>query len=136
MAKSKHPSSSTPVEPTQPSLQRVEGFASKYANNVRYEATVHDLKLIFGESDQAAGSEVVKQHTSITVPWTVAKLTRYYLDINLLLHEVYVDKIKVAPNQMPLPFPEPTEEAIANDPLALKAYQLASKVRQEFVETS
>jgi hypothetical protein len=133
MAKSKRPSTSPTPTPKAETFQRVEGFVSKYANNVRYESTVHDLKLIFGESDQAAGPEVVRQHTAITIPWTAAKLARYYLDVNLLFHEVYVSKIEVASNQIPLPFSEPSPEMIATDPLALKAYTLASKLRDEFI---
>ena len=37
---------------TPDTLQQMEKeptFVSKYANNVRFEATVHDLKIVFGE---------------------------------------------------------------------------------------
>lgn len=123
-------STPTPV----PTFQRIEGFTHRYANNVRYEATVHDLKLIFGESDLEAGPEVIKQHTAITIPWSVAKLTRYYLGINVLFHELYVSKIKVASNQIPLPFPEPTKDAAAADPITLKAHELGTRLRDEFLQ--
>lgn len=143
MAKKKTASAPTPTpsEPTssvtgQTSFQRADDLIARYSNNVRFELTVHDLKLIFGESDQGTGVEVIRQHTTITMPWSVAKLMRYYLGINMLFHELYVGKIVVAPPQIPLPFPEPSQEAITTDSKATKAFELANKMREEFLASN
>jgi hypothetical protein len=64
---------------------RTEEFESLYANNVLFEANVWDLKMIFGElrSGQTGAPEIA-QHTSIAIPWAVAKIACIYLAINII----------------------------------------------------
>ncbi len=120
---------------TLPQMEKEPTFVSKYANNVRFEATVHDLKIVFGETDQSSGKEVIRQHTAITIPWSVAKLARYFIDINTLFHELYVGRIPVPPNQIPQPLLQPSSETLANDPLAEEAFLRATRLREEFLES-
>jgi hypothetical protein len=55
-----------------------EDLVSLYANNVMYEASVWDLKLIFGQLDQKVaekqqGQATVDYHSAITLPWSTVK---------------------------------------------------------------
>lgn len=82
------PTSTEPIS-AGPIYQREEDFISEYANNIRFESTVHDLKLIFGQTDLSSGREVVIQHTAITLPWSVLKLALFFIRLNLDFHELY-----------------------------------------------
>ena len=89
-------------------LQFQRGFdelQSDYANNVAFESTVWDLKLLFGEySDRLKG---VEWHTSITVPWAQSKLMLYYLTLNIRFHELQGGQgINIPPGMTPKK-PEP-----------------------------
>lgn len=116
-----------------PAFQRTADCVNSYANNVRYEQTVYDVTLVFGQSDMSTGAEVVKQNIAVTVPWTVAKLALYYLSINLHFYELYNGKIPIPANQLPPPFPEPTKEVLKTDPNAMQAFELANKLREQFI---
>ena len=130
MAKRKDIPAQTPGTST---FQRTPNCVNSYANNVRYEQTMHDVTLVFGQSDMSTGTEIVKQNIAVTVPWSVAKLALYYLDINLKFFELYNGKIPIPASQIPPPFPRPTEDAIKSDPNAAKAFELAKKLREQFV---
>jgi hypothetical protein len=47
-------------------FQRVDDFNSYYANNIQFEWSQFDLKLIFGQLDQSAGKVRVEQHSAVT----------------------------------------------------------------------
>src|SRR3990167_11504158 len=64
-------------------FQHTDDFISLYANNVQFEQSAFDLKLIFGELNQAGGKALVDQHSSMTIPWGQAKLLLYYLQVNI-----------------------------------------------------
>jgi hypothetical protein len=89
-----------------------EDFASLYANNVVYEASVWDLKLIFGQLDQKlidgeGHTPTVDYHTSITIPWSTVKSMVYYLRTNLAGHEAEVGPVKLPARVVPArPSPE------------------------------
>jgi hypothetical protein len=114
-------------------VRKEDGFTSHYANNVRYESTVYDLKLIFGQTDLSEGTEVVRQHTSVALPWPLVKLLLYYLRLNLEVHELYNGKVTIPPQQIPIPFPHPTPEAIASDSKAETTHTIATRIREEFL---
>lgn len=57
-----------------PDSTRHEEFTSLYANNVQFEWSQLDLKLIFGQLDQSRGKAQIEQHTAMTIPWMIAKL--------------------------------------------------------------
>ncbi len=90
-----------------PEIQREmeEDFASLYANNVIYEASVWDLKLIFGQLDQrlteGQGQTMVDYHTAITVPWSTVKSMVYYLRVNLAGHEAEAGPVKLPARVQP-----------------------------------
>jgi hypothetical protein len=44
-------------------FRRDPDFATLYANNIRFEASVWDLKLLFGLLDLSKPTNIVEQHT-------------------------------------------------------------------------
>ena len=70
-----------------------------YANNVQIEATIWDLKVIFGEFSGRA--QAVQWHTSITMPWATAKLLAHFLQVNVELHELDNGKVKIPASALP-----------------------------------
>src|SRR6266567_8546255 len=73
-----------------------------YANNVRFEMTAWDLRLLFGQlMPISEGKGQVDWHTDVTVPWAQAKLMHLYLGINLTLYERENGKITVPPSVLP-----------------------------------
>jgi len=64
-------------------------FLKAYANHVLIQQSAFDVTLVFGEMDQSGGkTNVVEQHTSITLSWPEAKLLSFFLAANILGHEV------------------------------------------------
>jgi hypothetical protein len=109
-----------------------EDFRSKYANNARFEATVYDLKIVFGESDLATGSEIIRQHTAITIPWALVRVMQFWLQLNFGVTEVTVGKVAIPANQIPPP-PQSQPPEIASQPDAQKAKDIYLKLREEFI---
>jgi hypothetical protein len=106
-----------------------------YANNVRFEGSVWDLKLLFGELDQSIdgkSNEVVVLHTAMTIPWSTAKLGLYYLGLHVALHELEEGKIHINPRVLP-PVPPPLPPELENNELAKRGHELALKMYQEFI---
>jgi hypothetical protein len=113
-------------------FERRSDFRAEYANNTRYESTVYDLTVVFGQSDLGSGHEVIKQHTAITVPWAAVKLAKYYLEVNLLFHESANGKVQIPPSQIPDPLPVPNDE-ISQNPSLMSAYESIKRLREEFI---
>lgn len=113
-------------------FKRNEDFESLYANNVRFESSIWDLKLIFGQLDQSTGGEVIELHTAMALPWTTAKIMLYYLHVNIALHELENGKIRIPPRVFPN-VPPPLSSEFDNNALAKAAHELAVKLRAEFV---
>jgi hypothetical protein len=122
------------TSPTTPkiSFEHTDDFRSRYANNARFESTVWDLKVVLGETDLSTGTEVVRQHTAITMPWSLVKVAIYYLQVNLAIHEVYNGKVSVPPTQMP-PSPPPIPPEQAKDPASAEVKDLVTKIRADFI---
>ena len=112
--------------------QRSQDFASVYANNVSFEPSIWDLKLVFGELDQSSG--VIAQHTSMTIPWSMAKLLMYHLRLNLLSHEIVYGKIAIAQDVIPTEI-QPPPEQFKDNLLFQKVFEVAKKEREEFLKT-
>ncbi len=128
--------SSAPKEPAKAiPFEHQPDFNFRYSNNVRFHSTVHDLTLVFGQSDTTGESEIVRQHTAITMPWAVAKLALYYLQLNIVIQEGYNGKIPVPKPQIPSPLPEPTQETIANDPSAYPSFEAGVRVWEAFMDS-
>src|SRR5208282_3259713 len=70
-------------------------FFEAYANNVVFESTAWDLRLIFGKMDLAKGANVIVQHSAMTLPWSQVKAGIYLLQVHLALHELINGKVYV-----------------------------------------
>jgi len=112
--------------------QRSEDFASVYANNVGFEASSWDLKIIFGQLDQAAG--IVDQHTAITIPWSLVKLALFHLRAQIAAHEIVYGKIMLSPDVLP-PEPPPLPDELKDSPAFQQVYNTVKKMRDEFIES-
>ncbi len=60
-----------------------------YANNVRFETTPWDLKILFGElaASLPTGGSLVEQKAVIKLSWAQAKVMAIFLAINVADHE-------------------------------------------------
>jgi hypothetical protein len=104
---------------------------SDYANNVFFEPSIWDLKLIFGEF--SGRSNDVDWHTSITLPWAQAKLLHYYLGLNIAIHELANGSPIEIPAQM-LPTLPQLPEAEESDPLKRAVHDFAESNRNRFIQ--
>ena len=106
------PDESSPQRPPGSGIYRDEAYDSLYANNIQFEPSLWDLKLIFGQLDQSDGTKVA-QHTAITIPWMQAKLLAYFLEVNLAVHETDYGYIRLPPTVIPQAFdPSTVTEAL------------------------
>src|SRR5579864_3960436 len=106
-----------------------EEFTSDYANNALFVGTIWDLKILFGEL--SATNKGVDWHTSITLPWELAKLLSYYLEINLAARELAHGTIRV-PESMAPPEPEPPPES-ENNPAMQRLVNFIKDRRKQFL---
>jgi hypothetical protein len=116
-----------------PDFTRHENFENWYANNVQYESSEWDLKMIFGQLDQSGGQRTVEQHTAMTMSWQQAKICAYYLRVNILLAEMLYGKISLPLSIWPVEPTPPTEKEQIEAPLAQAAYELLKQVYDEWV---
>ncbi len=119
---------------TTPPLQfeRTEDFFPTYANNVTFEVSAWDIKLIFGQLDQASGKASVKQHVAVTIPWPQAKLLLFWLRIQVEAAEASVKaRIPIRKDLLPPEMPLTSDQA--DDPDAKVFYELYRKAREEFL---
>lgn len=121
----------TPLATFEPDEQMYEA----YANNVFYELSSWDLKLIFGQLDQRDGKVKVVQHSAITLPWPLVKLMVFWLRGQIEYHERLNGRIEVPPPVIPQELPPLTEEAKKQDPNAEAAYEIFSRMREQFIES-
>jgi uncharacterized protein DUF3467 len=115
-----------------PQLKRLDDYESLYANNVRFETSVWDLKLLFGLLDQGTGGEVIEIHTGMSIPWATAKLMAFYLRLNIMIHEMENGKIWINPRVYPTEIP-PLGPELENNEMANKARETAIRLREEFI---
>lgn len=111
--------------------KRAEEFISLYANNAQFEASVWDLKILFGQLDQALS--VVDQHTAITMAWPHAKVAAYYMVVNLIIHQARNGHVDLPPSVVP-PRPDPLDPAL-DEPFRKTAKYLAWVHDQFFSDT-
>jgi hypothetical protein len=104
-----------------------------YANHIYYESSSWDLKLIFGQMDQTGGKVRIVQHSAITVPWPLVKLTIFWLKGQLEAHELANGKIRIPPPIIPPPLPPITAEDKRSDPNAEAVYAIFNRLRDEFI---
>jgi hypothetical protein len=109
-------------------------YREAYANNIYFEQSAWDLKLIFGQVDQREGKVTIRQHTAITLPWTQVKLLSYWLRGYVESYEGANGKIRISPAVIPPDPPPPTEEMRKADPNVDKIYELFRRLRNELLE--
>lgn len=104
-----------------------------YANNVRFEPTVWDLRILFGQlfSQTVAAKPGISWHTDVTLPWVQAKLTHFYLGLNIALYEADNGKIKIPAAVLP-PLEAPHPELDPDNPQAVATFQLLQKLIADF----
>lgn len=112
---------------------QAEDFVTAYANNVQFQASAWDIKMVFGELDQTGGkTNVVEQHTSITLSWPEAKMLNFYLRVQIAAHEIDDGKINI-PNRVLPPEPPPLSGEQANKPAAVAFREILMKLRDQFL---
>ncbi len=90
-----------------------EDFATRYANNALFEGTVWDLKITFGQTDISQGSNVIVQHTAITMPWNYVKIFSYLIQAQLAAQEAEYGHITVPSNILNPPVDKLSDELSA-----------------------
>ena|ERR1039458_42906 len=90
---------------------RAQNFLARYANNVNYETSVFDLKIVFGELAQPIGKKAfVEQHTSVTLSWLEAKIAALFLCMNVAMHENKFGTLDIPSGTLPADFMRTSEE--------------------------
>jgi hypothetical protein len=105
-----------------------------YANNVYFEPSAWDLKLIFGQLDQRQGKTLIRQHTAVTLTWPEVKVVLYWLRGQLQFHEETQGKVIIPPAGLPGEVPPPTEETKQTEPNSEKAFVIFKKLREELLK--
>jgi len=105
-----------------------------YANTVRSKITAWDLQIEFGQLRPELGSPIgkVDWHTEITIPWGLAKILLYYLQLNVMAIETEVGKIPV-PKEVQPPEPPPLIAELAANETAKKVRELAVRMHKDFL---
>jgi hypothetical protein len=124
------------VIPASPDIefQRAENFISLYSNNVNFEPTAWDIKIVFGQLDLVGGKGIARQQVAITIPWAQAKLALYYLRLQVAAMEMQSGKIAIRRDLIPPEPPQltPEQEAI---PSSRELRDLILKIREEYLTT-
>src|SRR5687767_12192888 len=93
-----------------PEFQSIKArdFTERYANNVRFENNIWDMRLLFGNLDQTEGRNTVTHHTTMSLSWPQAKLMLFYFYANLAFQERWQGKINVPETMIPIPMDRST----------------------------
>ena len=116
-------------------IEKDEDLLEVYANNVFFESSVWDIKMLFGTLDQSKDQQIsIHQHTAISIPWLQAKVMAYFLHLNIAIHEHNNGEMPMPKRVIPPP-PTPPSGTSANDPVAIEAYEAYLKIhKQHFPE--
>lgn len=110
-----------------------EEIVPVYANNVRFEMTAWDLRLLFGQLLPASENKgLVDWHTDVTIPWAQAKLMHLYLGINITLYERENGKISVPQGVLPPAATTPPPGVDPTDPEAMKTFEQIRNMIEDF----
>ncbi len=89
-------------------------FEERYANNVFFESSYWDLKLVFGILDQSAKPHPTNIHTTVNIPWVQAKMCAYVMLVNVLMQERFnAEAIRVPSGLIPTPLENALPELAA-----------------------
>jgi hypothetical protein len=121
----------------QPFLRQGEDFESLYANNVQFQPSEWDIKVVFGElqTDAKDSASFVEQHTAITISWLQAKIMHYFLTLQLGVYEMSHGKIPIPLSVLP-PVPETPPSELQGDPATKRVYDYIARTREEFFAQS
>jgi hypothetical protein len=81
--------------------KKTDDFTARYANYSHLESSLWDVKIYFGQTDQAAGQNVVPVNAAITLPWPQIKVLSYFLQIHLAGYELENGRIKIPAGIIP-----------------------------------
>jgi hypothetical protein len=132
---STEPTQSVPQPVNKLVVERAENFNWLYANSTLIEGNAWDLKITFGQIDKipdGSPGTLIKQQVAVTIPYAQAKLAVYWLQAQILSHELEAGTIAVRKDQYPPPPPPLTDEQRAI-PSMQKFHELLVKLREEFV---
>lgn len=104
-----------------------------YANNVKFEMTAWDLRIMFGQlMPISEGMGQVDWHTDVTIPWAQAKLMNLFLGMNIALYERENGKITIPPGVLPAPMSSPPEGVDTSNPDAIETFKMVQALVKEF----
>jgi hypothetical protein len=90
---------------------RAQDFIARYANNVNFETSVFDIKMVVGELRQPIGAKpFIEQHTAITFSWLEAKIAALFLSMNVAMHEKQFGALNIPNGTLPPNFLRAVEE--------------------------
>src|SRR5262245_7106151 len=116
-----------------PSLVKTPNFIELYANNVRLETSVWDLRLILGALDQSDMNDVqVRVSGTVNIPWRQAKLLAYFMVMNMLYHEASNGHITLPAGLITQDFPVIDE--LKDDPKAIDLVARINRLREELFD--
>lgn len=107
---------------------RDPSFFETYANNVHFETSVWDLRMIFSVLDQAPGMPPFRQLGAVHVTWAQAKVMAYYLLVNIAFHETVNGKVAVPPVVTPPPI---DTTGLPDEPKAKELVERIARMRTE-----
>jgi len=122
-----------PAEAVAGHNNELDDVIAVYANNVRFEMTVWDLRILFGQLMLISeGKGLVDWHTDVTVPWAQAKLMHLYLGINLALYERENGKITIPFGVLPTLMTTPPEGVDTSNPEAVETFKVVQGMIKAF----
>ena len=118
---------------TQQNIQRTADYTETYANNVHYESSVWDLKVLLGRLDQSSGLSITKQFLGVSIPWMQVKLMIHHLQVNLTIHEAYNGPVAIRNDLLPK-LPQVTDEQL-KDPLFKATVEKIAELHNKFLSS-
>ncbi len=116
-------------------MNGMEDVIPVYANNVRFEITAWDLRVLFGQlMPRSEGRGQIDWHTDVTIPWSQAKLMHLYLGINLAIYERENGRIKVPHRVLPTPPSAPPDSVDPSNSDAIETLTMVQGMVKAFRE--
>jgi hypothetical protein len=75
------------ARPVPDDFRRADNFVCTYANNIRFEPSIWDLRIYFSQVLEYGSPAIIEQRGVITVPWLQAKAMALFLALNVAAHE-------------------------------------------------
>lgn len=116
----------TDQEPPSRDFVRGPDYVERYANNIRFEASAWDLRVLFGLLDQSESPLMIHQHTAMNISWQHAKVAAYFLMVNIAIQEARNGNIEIPASVMPDPLDSYFEDLKEDD----KAKAMLERVRR------